>query len=102
MFTLTRRSRWLLIPLVMLSLFALNSNTFVVRVQAKQQDGPMQPVWSPDGKRIAMTIVHNEEDWSLEVLDVSTGKLTRLTDDGTSPAWSPDGKQIVYTGSRNS
>jgi Tol biopolymer transport system component len=92
MSNLTRTSRRLsMLLLVILSLFALNMESFVVSVQAKNLNGPMSPVWSPDGKQIVMSMVQNETSWSLNVLDVTTGKMTKLTDDGTSPAWSPDG-----------
>ena len=60
---------------------------------------------SPDGSHIIYTVVHNDrpgapysQAW---VMDVSTGKSSRLGDDKGSAAgarWSPDGKSIAYFG----
>ena len=63
------------------------------------------PVWSPDGSKVAF--IHRQHDhWEIYVVDVASGKQTRLTDtpapsDGTvtssvSPAWSPDGNYIAF------
>jgi dipeptidyl aminopeptidase/acylaminoacyl peptidase len=62
-----------------------------------------EPVWSPDGKRLAFT-TFLEEDWDLELLqdvylvDASGGEPERLTRrDGwyEAPSWSPDGSRIA-------
>jgi len=54
------------------------------------------PSWSPDGSRIAFQM--GPESVDIYTVDVSTGDLTRLTDDGDSgyPAWSPDGSRIAF------
>lgn len=72
--------------------------------------------WSPDNKRIAFTedVFHSMFESDVWVLDVSTGRLTNLTDDGASgslvklrsekssatvdliPAWTHDGKSLVF------
>ena len=63
--------------------------------------------WSPDGKRIAITAQH-ERDYDLEfrvridVVDVKSGRLTRIAGDRRSvffrPTWLPDGKTIAALG----
>ncbi len=78
---------------------------------------PEDVVWSPDGTRIAFTelgfILGTDSD--LWVMDVASGDLTNLTDDGfegvilsldsseadlvsidASPAWTPDGQFISF------
>ena len=84
-------------------------------VEAKYVDFPTL-AWSPDSRRVAWT-----EDWAkravdsdIWVLEVASGKLTNLTDDGfagtmvqavdtnaqitvdVAPAWSPDGASLVF------
>ena len=72
-------------------------------------DTDTNPVWSPDGKRIAfssqrddpMRIHGNQEVY---VMDANGGNDIRLTNqprvDGT-PNWSPDGKQITFASNRH-
>lgn len=57
------------------------------------------PVWSPDGRRIAFT---SESDAGTEVFVVwvETGKSTRLTQLNRAPkglSWSPDGTHIAFS-----
>ena len=57
------------------------------------------PVWSPDGRRIAFT---SESDAGTEVFVVwvETGKSARLTQLNRAPkglSWSPDGTQIAFS-----
>jgi TolB protein len=54
------------------------------------------PSWSPDGSRIAFQM--GPESVDIYTVNLSTGDLTRFTDDGDSgyPAWSPDGSRIAF------
>ena len=58
-----------------------------------------KPAWSPDSKYIAFT----DTDYTLWVIDLATGKLTKVATDRLAhpnrmlqPAWSPDSKWIAY------
>ncbi|GAA4401650.1 amidohydrolase family protein [Nibrella viscosa] len=56
------------------------------------------PVWSPDGRRIAYTS-DRKGNMDLWVRDLATGKdqrLVDLPDDINFPAWSPDGSRIAF------
>jgi TolB protein len=58
-----------------------------------------QPVFSPDGKRIALSM--NDTDGYLQIFvrnaDASLKRLTATTLAGNlSPSWSPDGSKIVF------
>jgi TolB protein len=61
------------------------------------------PTFSPDGKRLALTLSDPGGNLDLWLLDLSTLALTRLTNDpsvDTEAAWSPDGQSIYFTSDR--
>ncbi len=54
------------------------------------------PVWSPDGKYLALS---GDKFGSLHVLDVQSGKLSQVAEGlgvGWKPSWSPDGQFLAY------
>jgi Tol biopolymer transport system component len=56
------------------------------------------PRASVDGKRLVLAILRGEHR-QIELMDLTTGKLTALTTEATdhwNPAISPDGRQVVY------
>src|SRR5262249_15038025 len=62
------------------------------------------PVWSPDGKKIAFVALMNEKDkkTDLYVMDPAGSTRKRMTTNRTGtvawvPSWFPDGKRIVFT-----
>lgn len=61
------------------------------------------PAWSPDGKKLAVTL-SKDGNPDIYSLDLQSGKLTQLTDDyaiDTEACWLPDGKSLVFTSSRS-
>jgi Tol biopolymer transport system component len=70
------------------------------------------PVWSPDGQRIAFVLAEKpppgvlrlQTNLDIYTLDVETGERTQLTQDRASdegPTWSPDGQRIAFVSTRD-
>lgn len=60
---------------------------------------PLYPVWSPDGRRIAVQADWGSTSWQIWVLPAAGGDPTRLTTDENFawyPSWSPDGERIAF------
>jgi Tol biopolymer transport system component len=63
-----------------------------------------QPVWSPDGRRIAFAApgVGEEKNADIFVVNADGSGLINLTEDSDEdfqPAWSPDGQHIAFVAS---
>ena len=61
------------------------------------------PVWSPDGRRLALTLSHKGNP-DIYVLEIDSGRLTQLTRNGaidTEPTWDPSGTTIIFTSDRS-
>lgn len=61
------------------------------------------PAFSPDGRRLALTLSSRDGNLDIHVLDLQTGAVERLTDHpaiDTEPVWSADGARIFFTSDR--
>jgi TolB protein len=62
------------------------------------------PAWSPDGKKLALTLSGSNGNLDIYLLDLTSQQLTRLTDDAgidTEAVFSPDGSSIYFTSDRS-
>lgn len=62
------------------------------------------PVWSPDGKRLALVEGDRRGNTNIKILDVGTRRVRQLTAHNginTEPAWNPSGTQIAFTSDRD-
>lgn len=65
---------------------------------ARTPDGAREPVWAPDGLRLAFVDYPKAGERDLTILDASDGATSvvrQFSDSVQSPTWSPDGKTIV-------
>jgi TolB protein len=61
------------------------------------------PSFSPDGRKLALTLGGTNGNPDIYVLDLTTQALTRITDDpaiDTEAVWSPDGQSLYFTSDR--
>ena len=88
-----RRCSLLLLSLLLVGAFPASAAA-PPRVLAAQD---LDPVWSPDGARIALTRVYAYRD-DLEVLDLRTHRVTKLASGRGKlfPSWSGDGSRLAY------
>jgi TolB protein len=61
------------------------------------------PAFSPDGRKLALTLSGSTGNLDVYVLDLGSQALTRITEDqaiDTEPAWSADGQTLYFTSDR--
>jgi TolB protein len=62
------------------------------------------PAWSPDGRKLALTLSGNNGNLDIYLLDLGSQALTRLTEDpgiDTEASFAPDGSGIYFTSDRS-
>jgi tricorn protease-like protein len=57
-----------------------------------------EPVFSPDGRRVAFVSDRDGSEGNVFVLELATGAITQVTHESSAgrPTWAPDGQAIVY------
>ena len=86
-------------------IFTLLGHLFAVPVEGGDAQqltfGPYQhadPVFSPDGNRVAFASNRDGNDGNIFILDLATESVVQVTHEkeAARPAWSPDGMSIAY------
>jgi hypothetical protein len=78
----------------------MNVNGSVVTRLTNASGLDTEPVYSPDGTKIAFATERFGAGLDIAVMDSNGGNVRRLTsspDDEMEPAWRPDGQEIVFT-----
>ena len=86
-----------------LVLWDVERNRVAGRYQFVSLVGIMSPAWSPSGDRIAFSGLSRGGISDLYLLELSSGALTRITDDpyeDLDPAWLGDGVSLVFSSDR--
>lgn len=86
-------------------IYLMNDDGIVVKklTKVKQDIYDYDPVYSPDGSKIAFVSNREGENGGLYLMDAAGSNLVRLTkgkDHDTAPIFSPDGKRIYFLRSR--
>jgi Tol biopolymer transport system component len=74
----------------------------VERLTHSPDSWEFDPDWSPDGRHIALVVGDGDDDDGLFLLNVSSGRMTRLSrgEFPQSPRWAPDGRRIAFAVAR--
>ena len=83
--------------------FIINAEENVVQLTFTDGASNIDPVWSPDGKKIAFVSNINGDFWNIYLINPDGSGFKKLTYNAKrnfSPAWSPDSKKLVFVSSR--
>ena len=89
--------------IILLAAFALSGCFPGMMSQQQQQSVKTDPMYSPDGLKIAFISTH-DGDPEIFVMNANGTGLRKLTDNtavDAAPSWSPDGGKIVFTSDRS-
>ncbi|MEE9142699.1 MAG: Tol-Pal system beta propeller repeat protein TolB [Gammaproteobacteria bacterium] len=73
------------------------------RVMVSEPGINSAPAFSPDGKKLALTLSRGTGNLDIYVMNIALGTRTRITRSAsidTEPVWSPDGRSILFTSDR--
>src|SRR5438046_1031881 len=77
-------------------IYVMNPDGSGVARVTNDTGGSVDPIWSPDGKRIAYANFHSGRSEIFAINVVGTGETQLTTGGGFPGAWSPDGTRIAF------
>ena len=93
----------ILTVLVVVSAALAVGGCFPNMMAQQQQSVKTDPMYSPDGMKLAFISTH-DGDPEIFVMNADGSGLRKLTDNtavDAAPSWSPDGRKIVFTSDRS-
>src|SRR5438132_774596 len=86
-------------------IYVMNADGSGVRQLTHTTVHEFDPIWSPDGKRIAFSRLDETGDFDVIVINVDGSGAINLTNNDVvhdfAGAWSPDGKRIAFASNRD-
>jgi Tol biopolymer transport system component len=83
-------------------IYLVQPGTGEVKRLTDHKANDLEPVWAPDGKRIAF--ISDRQDgtnvWTMAADGADLQQLTKKQGTCYAPRWSPDGSRIAFTGSK--
>ena len=98
-----RTIRRILFAIIILFAASALSGCFPGMMTQQQQSVKTDPMYSPDGLKIAFIATH-DGDPEIYVMNSNGTGLRKLTDNtavDAAPSWSPDGGKIIFTSDRS-
>ncbi len=84
-------------------IYVMNANGGNLRRLTNNDAADLDPVWSPDGNKIAF-VSHRDGNPEIYVMDADGGNVRRLTNNfvvDREPAWSPDRRTVAFESHRD-
>jgi Tol biopolymer transport system component len=94
-----KKSKWIFLVFIAIFFASCAQNPIAEKII----DFGSDPVWSPDGEKIAFNS-DRDGDFEIYVMDSDGTDLVKITDNNdndASPSWSPDGKRMAFTSYSN-